>query len=96
MMSLVEAFCRVNRARGLELVSPEDLMDACQNLESQRQSIRLVQLGDNVKVLQHVGFDEDHYAGMVLSLVCRLMANIFVSSLTTSKTNLTLRFCCIA
>lgn len=31
-MSLTDAYCRVNRARGLELVSPEDLYRACRTL----------------------------------------------------------------
>jgi len=32
MMSLADAYCRINRARGLELLSPEDLLDACKLL----------------------------------------------------------------
>jgi ESCRT-II complex subunit VPS36 len=70
-MSLVEAFCRVNRARGFELASPEDLMHACNNLESQHLPIRLKELGVNVMVLQHVTFDEEHCVAAVLSLVSR-------------------------
>lgn len=33
MMSLADVYCRVNRARGLELISPEDLLNACQALD---------------------------------------------------------------
>lgn len=33
MMTLPDVYCRVNRARGLELISPEDLLNACQMLE---------------------------------------------------------------
>lgn len=33
MMSLADVYCRVNRARGLELLSPEDLLNACQALD---------------------------------------------------------------
>lgn len=33
MMSLADVYCRVNRARGLELLSPEDLLNACQMLD---------------------------------------------------------------
>uniref|UniRef100_A0A336MXD8 Vacuolar protein-sorting-associated protein 36 n=1 Tax=Culicoides sonorensis TaxID=179676 RepID=A0A336MXD8_CULSO len=29
MMSMADVYCRVNRARGLELLSPEDLLNAC-------------------------------------------------------------------
>lgn len=32
MMSLADVYCRVNRARGLELLSPEDLLNACKQL----------------------------------------------------------------
>lgn len=32
-MTLPEAYCRVNRARGVELISPEDLLEACQKLD---------------------------------------------------------------
>ena len=31
-MTLTDAFCRLNRARGLELVSPDDLLNACAEL----------------------------------------------------------------
>ena len=34
MMTLTDAYVRINRARGLELISPEDLLDACQSLDS--------------------------------------------------------------
>uniref|UniRef100_A0A2M4BR08 Vacuolar protein-sorting-associated protein 36 n=1 Tax=Anopheles marajoara TaxID=58244 RepID=A0A2M4BR08_9DIPT len=32
MMSLADVYCRVNRARGLELLSPEDILNACKLL----------------------------------------------------------------
>lgn len=31
-MTLSDVFCRINRARGLELLSPEDILSACQML----------------------------------------------------------------
>lgn len=33
MMSMADVYCRVNRARGLELLSPEDLLNACHALD---------------------------------------------------------------
>ncbi|XP_059061892.1 vacuolar protein-sorting-associated protein 36 [Achroia grisella] len=33
IMSLADVWCRVNRARGLELISPEDLLNACKLLQ---------------------------------------------------------------
>ena len=35
MITLTDAFCRVNRARGLELLSPEDLLNACNNFAAE-------------------------------------------------------------
>lgn len=32
MMSLADVYCRVNRARGMELLSPEDLLNACHRM----------------------------------------------------------------
>lgn len=32
-MTLAEAYCRLNRARGFDLISPDDLVNACEKLE---------------------------------------------------------------
>ena len=32
MMTITEVYCRINRARGLELVSPDDVLNACKLL----------------------------------------------------------------
>jgi len=29
LITLTDAYCRVNRARGMDLISPEDLLNAC-------------------------------------------------------------------
>lgn len=52
MMSLTDVYCRVNRARGLELLSPEDLLNACNMLEKLNLPIRLHTFDSGVKVLQ--------------------------------------------
>lgn len=51
-MSLSDAYCRVNRARGFELLSAEDFFEACNNLEEQRQPITLRKFESGVYVLQ--------------------------------------------
>ena len=33
MMTVAEVYCRINRARGMELVSPEDVLNACKLLD---------------------------------------------------------------
>uniref|UniRef100_A0A1L8DVW2 Vacuolar protein-sorting-associated protein 36 n=1 Tax=Nyssomyia neivai TaxID=330878 RepID=A0A1L8DVW2_9DIPT len=49
MMSLADVYCRVNRARGLELLSPEDLLGACQLMEG---PMRLRQFPSGAMVVQ--------------------------------------------
>uniref|UniRef100_A0A665XEH7 Vacuolar protein-sorting-associated protein 36 n=1 Tax=Echeneis naucrates TaxID=173247 RepID=A0A665XEH7_ECHNA len=41
MMALTEVYCLVNRARGMELLSPEDLVNACKMFESLKLPLRL-------------------------------------------------------
>ncbi|KHJ81087.1 hypothetical protein OESDEN_19229 [Oesophagostomum dentatum] len=53
MMTLPEVYCRVNRARGLELLSPEDLLNACQALSRREDSpMELHRFPTGVIVLQ--------------------------------------------
>ncbi|ETN77716.1 EAP30/Vps36 family protein [Necator americanus] len=53
MMTLPEVYCRVNRARGLELLSPEDLLNACQALSRKPNSpMELHRFATGVIVLQ--------------------------------------------
>lgn len=49
MMSLADVYCRVNRARGLELLSPEDLLNACRMLNG---PIKLRKFPSGAMVLQ--------------------------------------------
>jgi len=70
MMSLVEAYCRLNRARGVQLVSPEDLMNACNMLAKLNLPLKLREFHDSkVKVLQHESFDDDTCIAVTVSLV---------------------------
>lgn len=69
MMSLVEAYCRLNRARGVELVSPEDLMNACNILDKLSLPIQLREFDSKVKVLVHESFDEDTCIAVTVSWV---------------------------
>lgn len=69
MMSMVEAYCRLNRARGVELVSPEDLMNACLMLDKLKLPLQLREFDTKVKVLQHESFDDDTCIAVTVSLV---------------------------
>lgn len=73
-MSMVEAYCRLNRARGVELVSPEDLMNACLMLEKlPRAPLSLRVFDSKVKVLVHESFDDETCIAVTVSLVRKLM-----------------------
>ncbi|XP_001655431.2 vacuolar protein-sorting-associated protein 36 [Aedes aegypti] len=56
MMSLADVYCRVNRARGLELLSPEDLLEACKLLIG---PIKLRQFPSGAMVLQLDNHDDE-------------------------------------
>lgn len=55
-MSLADVYCRVNRARGLELLSPEDLLEACKLLIG---PIKLRQFPSGAMVLQLDNHDDE-------------------------------------
>ncbi|XP_023178100.1 vacuolar protein-sorting-associated protein 36 [Drosophila hydei] len=56
MMSLADVYCRVNRARGLELLSPEDLLHACERLSG---PIKLRRFPSGAMVLQLESHDDE-------------------------------------
>lgn len=51
ILSLAEAYCRVNRARGLELVSPQDVWKAALLVERSSGGLRLLRLSSGVSAL---------------------------------------------
>jgi len=51
-MLLADAFCRINRARGMELLSPEDILNACKMLSKLNLSLKLRSFDSGVLVLQ--------------------------------------------
>lgn len=59
MMSLADVYCRVNRARGLELLSPEDLLNACKVLNG---PIKLRKFPSGAMVLQLESHDDEAVA----------------------------------
>ncbi|XP_050416555.1 vacuolar protein-sorting-associated protein 36 [Patella vulgata] len=59
MMTLTDVYCRVNRARGMELLSPEDLLHACELMEMLHLPVRLRTFDSGVLVLQSQSQDEE-------------------------------------
>ena len=62
MLTLTDAYCRVNRARGLELISPEDLLSAGQHMTRLALPLRLHELPSGVRLLQLAELDQDAVA----------------------------------
>ncbi|XP_041461875.1 vacuolar protein-sorting-associated protein 36-like [Lytechinus variegatus] len=59
MMAITDVYCRINRARGMELLSPDDLIDACQQFERLRLPLRLRRFTSGVLVLESVSKGEE-------------------------------------
>lgn len=75
---LTDLYCTVNRARGLELISTEDLLNACYTLEKQGTGLRLVQFETGLMVVQ-----SDEYNGEKVSCEVRDMVQQAYDSLQT-------------
>ncbi|CAH1778287.1 unnamed protein product [Owenia fusiformis] len=58
MMTLSDVYCRTNRARGMELLSPEDLINACNLLEELKLPIRFRVFDSGVMVLHLLSHSE--------------------------------------
>lgn len=78
MMALADAYCRVNRARGLELLSPEDLLNACRLMESLDLPLKLYQFSSGVMVLQLQSLDDESVAEATAQLVMILFRFLFL------------------
>ncbi|OWF47056.1 vacuolar protein-sorting-associated protein 36-like [Mizuhopecten yessoensis] len=69
IMTLTDVYCRVNRARGMELLSPEDMLHACELLESLRLPVRMKMFDSGVIVLQLQSHDEERVISDTTDLV---------------------------
>ncbi|XP_014780159.1 vacuolar protein-sorting-associated protein 36 isoform X1 [Octopus bimaculoides] len=69
MMTLTDVYCRVNRARGMELLSPEDLLHACEIMESSDLDIRLRIFDSGVMVLQSQSHNEEQAIERTIEMV---------------------------
>lgn len=69
MMTLTDVYCRVNRARGLELLSPEDLLNASRQLGPLGLPIVLRIFDSGVMVLQIRSHDDHAVADSIADLL---------------------------
>jgi ESCRT-II complex subunit VPS36 len=66
MMTIAEVYCRINRARGLELVSPEDVLNACRLLNG---PIKLRQYPSGALILQLDNHNDQQIAEEIANLI---------------------------
>lgn len=69
MMALTDVYCRVNRARGMELLSPEDLLNACKQLNNMQMPVKLHEFESGVRVLQLQSLSNENVANTTLEMV---------------------------
>jgi len=69
VMTVSDAFCRVNRARGYELISPEDLLNAAMHMERLGLPVRLRILSSGVKSFELINHNETKDLEQIQTLV---------------------------
>ncbi|KAJ3669008.1 hypothetical protein LUZ60_010958 [Juncus effusus] len=68
MIALVDVYCLFNRARGTELISPEDLLQACALWEKFDVQVMLRKFDSGVKVIQNKSHSDDEVFSRISSL----------------------------
>ena len=61
VIGLIDLYCMYNRARGTNLISPEDLKIACQKLNSQSTVYMMKEYPSGIKTMQSRMFNECSY-----------------------------------
>jgi len=69
MITLPDLYCIYNRARRSDLVSPEDLMTACQLLEKLNLPVRLFKFDSGVLVVKSVEMDDAVVSKQIAKLI---------------------------
>lgn len=82
IMSLADVWCRVNRARGLELISPEDLLNACKLLQTMDAPMLLRKFPSGACVLQLNSQRDEEVAKNMIDL---LEENVFLTPVKLSQ-----------
>eukprot|EP00271_Cylindrocystis_brebissonii_P013728 TRINITY_DN3390_c0_g1_i1.p1 TRINITY_DN3390_c0_g1~~TRINITY_DN3390_c0_g1_i1.p1 ORF type:complete len:441 (+),score=109.32 TRINITY_DN3390_c0_g1_i1:784-2106(+) len=72
MMAVVDAYCVFNRARGTELISPEDMLQACSVWEQINVPLQLRRFESGVKVIQDRSRSDAEMMARIQELVALL------------------------
>ncbi|CAI5451630.1 unnamed protein product [Caenorhabditis angaria] len=87
MIALPEVYCRINRARGMELLSPEDVINACESLIRIDSPLELHRFASGVLVVQLRSASIDNTVDQTADFVTKLgkaSANELADSLGTT------------
>ncbi|KAG1365554.1 putative Vacuolar protein sorting-associated protein 36 [Cocos nucifera] len=68
MIALIDVYCLFNRARGTELISPEDLLQACALWEKFDVQVMLRKFDSGVMVIQNKAHSDDEVFARITSL----------------------------
>ncbi|KAF5446392.1 hypothetical protein F2P56_032024 [Juglans regia] len=69
MMNLIDVYCHFNRARGTELISPEDLLRACSLWEKFDVQVMLRKFDSGVMVIQNKSHSDEEVFARIKALV---------------------------
>ncbi|RDD39386.1 Vacuolar protein-sorting-associated protein 36 [Trichoplax sp. H2] len=69
LMTLTDVYCMYNRARGIELVSPEDVFIACKLFESLKLPLRLREFDSGVLAVQ----SESHSVEVIVEKITKII-----------------------
>merc|ERR1711933_176330 len=86
MMTLTDVYCFYNKARGTQLVSPDDLLEACRMMSSMGMPMKLKQFDKTgVMVLQLNAFNEQNQTKTILDLIATKCQNKGINELRMSQ-----------
>mmetsp|Transcript_21507 Transcript_21507/g.39339 ORF Transcript_21507/g.39339 Transcript_21507/m.39339 type:complete len:383 (+) Transcript_21507:227-1375(+) len=69
LLTIFDVFCLYNRARGTNLISPQDLQKSCENLTRLNLPVIYKELKNGVRVLQLASMHEDELLESVVKLI---------------------------
>ncbi|KAG5565063.1 hypothetical protein RHGRI_001075 [Rhododendron griersonianum] len=71
MINLIDVYCVFNRARGTELISPEDLLQACSLWKNVDVPVMLRKFDSGVMVIQNKSYNDEKVLSGIKSLALR-------------------------
>ncbi|KAG4131949.1 hypothetical protein ERO13_D09G246700v2 [Gossypium hirsutum] len=71
MINLIDAYCLFNRARGTELISPDDMLQACSLWEKFDVPVMLWKFDSGVMVIQNKSHSDEEVFARIKSLVTK-------------------------